>query len=196
MINFSVVTRSARGAVVAIAAVVAAASVAACASSGLQPETRQSTIDANSPSGTDLVRVQKTLIPTEEAVPVAPGRAWTVLPAVYDLLGIPVGTVDPANMLFGNQSLQARVRLGSVPISRYFSCGANSVTGIPNADNYAITIRVLTQLKPGPNGGTTVSTLADAYGRAQAFSSGDVPCGSTGVLEKQIVARIGELAAR
>lgn len=180
-----------------VAAVIAvAAATLACASSGLQQETRQSTVDAASPSGTELVQVRKTIAPLETAVPVALEQAWAALPAVYELLEIPVSTVDPATKLLGNQALQARTRLGKVPLSRYLSCGQNSVTGTPNADSYAMTIRVLTQLQPGPDGGTRVSTLVDAYGRAQAFNNGDVTCGSTGVLEQQIAARVATLAAR
>lgn len=179
-----------------VAAVIAAAAAATgCASGGLQPETRQSTVDAAGASGTDLVRVQKTLAPLERSVPVPVERAWAVLPAVYELLGIPVGTVDPATRMLGNQALQARGRLGKVPLSHYLSCGGNSVTGISNADSYAMTIRVLTQLKPESDGGTKVSTLVDAYGRAQAFGNGDVTCGSTGELEQQIAARVATLAA-
>ncbi len=50
-------------------------------------------------------------------------KAWLVLPAVYDSLGIPRSKVDRASYTIGNLGMQVRRRLGNVRLSKYLDCG-------------------------------------------------------------------------
>ena len=112
---------------------------------------------------------------------------WLALPMVYDLLGIPDAGVDAERTKFGNPGYRAR-RIEGERLSKYVDCGMG-VTAAPNADQYNVTLSVLTRLTPGSDGGTMVVTTVEATGKPRAVSGNPVYCQSKGTLE----ARLGEL---
>jgi hypothetical protein len=109
---------------------------------------------------------------------------WRDLPAVFDSLSIPIGTLDPAHHVIGNSGFKPRHRLGRTPLSRYIDCG--SAQAMPSADTYDIQLSVLTQAQPADSG-TTVSTTVDAVGRPVETAGDYIHCSSKGVLEPLIV---------
>jgi hypothetical protein len=115
---------------------------------------------------------------------VAPDEAWKALAAVYDEAKIVTSTRDPLNREIGNLALIQRRQLWKKPLSRFFDCGS-SVTG-PNADNYKISLALISWIVPN-GGGSTVWTAVAAGGRDLSGSSNhSTTCQSLGQLEGTI----------
>ena len=115
---------------------------------------------------------------------------WGALPEVYEILGIPVEYSDPSARRMGNERLSVR-RIEGQRLSRFVDCGSG-ITARPNADAYAVTLQVVTELRPGPGPGqTTVESWLTGSARPVETSGGTVGCTSKGTLE----VRIAELLA-
>ena len=112
---------------------------------------------------------------------------WLALPRAYELLGIPDVGVDAERTMFGNPGYRAR-RIEGERLSKYVDCGMGA-TAVPHADQYNVTLSVLTRLTPGQDGGTMVVTTVEATGKPRAVSGNPVYCQSKGTLE----ARVAEL---
>ena len=125
-------------------------------------------------------------------LPASVAATWSVLPAVYDSLGIPVTTRDAVRHTIGNGGLRVRGRLGKVALQRYLDCG--STQGGPNAETYEIHLVISTQLLPGANGGSRLSTSVGAEARPVNFASDWVRCTSKNTLEKAMAELAGRLA--
>jgi hypothetical protein len=121
-------------------------------------------------------------------------KAWAAVPAVFGELGIEPNIVDSKQHVFGNAGATFRRRMGKAHMSRYFDCG--STTGIANADQYDLRVRVITQIIPAEAGLSAVRTQAEATGHATATSGQEVRCGTTGALEDQIAHMISDQATR
>ncbi len=113
-----------------------------------------------------------------------PDSVWLALPRVYELLGIPDAGADPEQMTFGNLGYRAR-RVEGERLSKYVDCGMGA-TAVPNADQYNVTLSVLTRLTPGEDGGTMVVTTVEATGKPRAVSGNPVYCQSKGTLEAKV----------
>lgn len=109
---------------------------------------------------------------------------WKALVPVYQALEIPVTTLLSDQRLVANEAFKVRRRLHGQPLSRYLECGSSM--GMQNADTYAVTMSIRTQLVGDPTGGTSVLTRVQATGVAPTFSNSAVSCASTGALEQQI----------
>lgn len=117
----------------------------------------------------------------------APDQVFGVLAAVYDSLGIPIGTVDSKTRLIGNTGFKAHQKLGKTSLGKLIDCGKTQ--GFPSADSYDISMQVSTQVTPTDQG-STIATLLEASGRPMAFGGEYVRCSSLGVLEAAIVAGV------
>lgn len=106
------------------------------------------------------------------------------LPQVYEMLGIPDHGVNPEGTQYGNLGFRAR-RIEGKRLSNYIDCGMGP-TAIPKADDYQVTLSVLTRLTPGEDGGTMVVTTVEATGKPRAVSGNPVYCQSKGTLEKRL----------
>ena len=124
-------------------------------------------------------------------------RVWAVLPAVYEQLQIPVGTVDPTARAIGNQRLQAKSgRIAGERASSFLTCGSTAFGG-PVADTYQVNASLLTSLQPGQAGSTQVQTMLEASATQRGVSGAPVRCATTGQLEQRIATLIQQqLAAR
>lgn len=109
---------------------------------------------------------------------------WVALPQVYDLLGIPDAAADLGQMTFGNLGYRAR-RIEGQRLSTYVDCGMG-VTAVPTADQYQVTLSVLTRLTPADDGGTLLTTAVEATAKPRAVSSNPVYCQSKGTLEMRV----------
>jgi len=130
--------------------------------------------------------------PVVDARPVAAPleRVWTVLGSVYVGLGIQLSVSDRKRFELGNAGFRAR-RIDGKRLSTYLNCGSG-VTG-EHADDYDVTLKVITRLVPYGNSSTVVATLVDASAKARDVSSVPLPCGSLGILETRILEQIRAL---
>lgn len=122
--------------------------------------------------------------PLVDRLAVPADSAWGVLPAVYADLGIDYKTLDQTRRVIANDALAVRRQLGRVPLSRYVSCG--TANGRDNADSFAVTLSVRTQVVADSAAGTAVVSTVSATARSLLFDTGDVACSSTQRLEEQI----------
>lgn len=116
-------------------------------------------------------------------------RLWSVLPDVYESLGIPATTVDSRALVMGNLNLTVRRRLGGKPLSLYLSCGMNAF-GADNADSYTVTLEVVTQVVPQDTSHAETRTRVQARARREAMSEHPVRCASTGALERRAAEQV------
>lgn len=161
--------------------------LAACASSGASPSGAPTMETVRVASGNSMMTT--TMHPTVNAngatIAFPLDQAWAALRFVYDSLGIPVATLDPASHTIGNPEMKLRRRLGDVGLSQYINCG--NTQGAPSAETYEIRMSVLTQAQPAASGSTTVTTMVEARGKPITMSGEYTLCTSTGTLERRIV---------
>ena len=110
---------------------------------------------------------------------------WAALPTVFEALGIGQAGADPEQRVFGNPEFRPR-RIDGQRLSRYVDCGLG-ITAVPKADDYEVTMSVLTRLTPATDGGTVVATTVGATGKPRGVSGNAVHCPSKGTLEARIV---------
>jgi hypothetical protein len=131
--------------------------------------------------------------PSAARVPGSVDEAWAALPAVYQELGIEGGVLDAATHVYGQRGVVVRRRLAGAPVSRFLDCGS-AVPGVYNANTYAVSLSVMSQLKPSADGFSEVTTQVEAS--AQPASTGGssqrVRCTSNGMLESRIQTLLSE----
>jgi hypothetical protein len=124
-------------------------------------------------------------------------RVWPALVLAYADLGIDPSVADRGAGRYGNGSFTAPRRMGGHQIAEFFNCGSG-LTG-PYIENGRLTANVVTTVKPGPDGTTTLaSTYATGTLRRNDGTSTDpIVCASTGGLEEALRKAIEtRLAAR
>jgi hypothetical protein len=157
---------------------------------------------ASTPSQVDRVVVSTDAgeIHSYEGVPsvqvtvrAAPEAVLVALRGAYSELGIEDKLSGPATRKVGNTYFRRTSRLGGVPLSRYIDCGS-TMTG-PAADNYPITMSVVSLVTPQGTG-SKIETLLSARTGGSSSSSGALSCRTRGTLELQLnrilVRRLGE----
>jgi len=135
----------------------------------------------------DDQQVYRTTVLANAKAPVAapPGRAFEALKKVYDELGVPPGTHDPATGRYGNTDFYKTRRFANEAMSTFINCG-ESFTG-PVANNYRIYISLLSVIRPDGKGGSELETAFSAKAQNMEGTSADrISCGSTGRLEERI----------
>ena len=162
--------------------------LAACASSGststLTPAPQTMQISGSTTGGT--VTVSGSDVTTAHVIPFAPDKVWRILPSVFDSLGVPVETLDPAKRTIGNSGFKVRGRLKNVPLSRFIDCGNSTQVG-PNADSYEVNITLLAEVRAGEGGASKVTLAFQPLARPANFSQQYSQCSSRGVLETRFM---------
>lgn len=120
---------------------------------------------------------------------VAAETVWSVVGGVYAQMEIPVEESDPRVMQLGNPGYAAR-RIEGDRMNTFVDCGSN-LAG-PMANQYDITLAVVTKLTSKGPESTEILTMVDAYGRPRAVSGNPIHCQSRGVLEQRVAQRIAE----
>lgn len=116
-------------------------------------------------------------------------NAWGVLGGVYEQLGIPISESNPRAMQLGNPGYRAR-RVEGDRMNAFIDCGSD-FSG-PLANQYDITLSIMTKLTAKDDESTEVLTIMDAYGRPQAVSGNPIHCQSRGVLEMRVAQLVAE----
>lgn len=115
------------------------------------------------------------------AAPVA--SVWSVLPAAFERLGIAAGA-DNDQKLFGNPEFRVK-RIEGAMLSNFVDCG-RGVTAVPVADDYDVTLSVLTRVSTSGEGWSMMTTTVSGRAKPRAVSGAPVYCQSTGKLEQRI----------
>ena len=122
-------------------------------------------------------------------------RRGAAVPAVYGELGIQPDArrLEAARLRKRGRELSPQARLDAhVALLRL----RHRPPASPNADDYDLLIRVITQIIPADGGLSSVRTQAEATGHAKATSGQVVRCASTGALEEQIAHMVSDQAVR
>lgn len=167
----------------------------ACASSsggGASTTVRPATQTIGGDAGT--LTIANTVTADVSHLTFTPDAIFKILPSVFDSIGLPVNTVDPAQRTVGNTGFKIRQRLGKAPLSRYLDCG-NTQIG-PNADSYDVVLSVTTTASAEGASGTALSTLVDAQARPATYSQGYQHCSTKGGIEIRIAELIKARLAR
>ena len=111
-------------------------------------------------------------------------RAWQLLPAVYQELGIDYTSIDQTRFTIGNPGLRVRGKLGRESLTRYVDCGSGQLGAY--AASYDVTLSLVTQLTPAPDNKTAITSVLQAKAKSPIHSTGDIACASTHRLENRI----------
>jgi hypothetical protein len=165
---------------------VGAFSAISCATSvtqALPHDTVLATTDAG------VVRSYEGVAPGVVTLQAPPDRVMAALRAAYLELGIEVKVWDPPHGQVGNRNFNKMYRMAGAPMSDYIGCGLTT-TGAA-ADNYRVTLSLVSEVKAVPEG-SRVDTQLTARADDMASSKGAIACQSLGTLE----AKVNDLANR
>jgi hypothetical protein len=112
-----------------------------------------------------------------------PAALMSGLKAAYAELGIEVKLWNPETGEVGNRNFTKMYRLAGKPISEYLGCGTTA-TG-QAADNYRITMSLVSRVTPNGSG-STVETALTAYAEDISSSKGTLACLTLGTLEQRL----------
>ena len=160
--------------------------VTSCASNPA-PETSApvpQTVQIKTAAGTSRLTIVPSGGPNVLKVAASIDRVWRALPAVYDSLSIPLTVFNARDRVIGNEGLKLRRRLGKVPLSTYLDCGRSQMD--QNADEYEITMSVVTRAVAADSQQTTLTTVIEASGAGLQFGGQSASCTSKGVLEDRL----------
>lgn len=161
--------------------------VAACASGGggaTKPSTE--TVRVIGASGTSQVSMAGSDASNVHSLPYSLERVWRALPGVFDSLGVPITTMDPAKRTVGNTAFKVHGRLKGVPLSRYIDCGNSTQIG-PNADSYDVSLVLLADVQSTGTNASAVTLTFEAVGRPATFAQEYSQCSSKATLESRFM---------
>jgi hypothetical protein len=146
---------------------------------------------ATSDAGT--IRTPETLS-SDSTVDASPASTFAALMAAYQDLGIEVKLLNPQTREIGNRRFSKMYDLAGMRMSKYVGCGSTE-TG-PAADNYRITMSVVSRVSP-IGAGSRIDTQMTAYAEDLGSSKGAISCTTLGVLEQRIHAQaVKHIASR
>jgi len=124
-----------------------------------------------------------------DKIEAAPMDVFATLPSIYNDLGIEVGTVDQAGLVFGNTEHRASRNIAGVRMSRFFECGRSRDTGGNVADVAPLNLSILTRVEPdGPDRSRVTTTVSASARATHGATGGQTACSTTGILEGLIAA--------
>lgn len=135
-------------------------------------------------TGTQTLRIRQDDPSNERVLDLPLDAVWRVLPAVYDSLGVPITTVNPSAHIIGADGTKVRRSLKGVPLSRYFDCGTTQIGA--NADEYEITLTLLTQARAATPTTTRVEITTIALARPVARRQNPQNCTILGTLDAKL----------
>ena len=120
-------------------------------------------------------------------------EVWAAMTGVFEELEIPAEHYNESLFEIGNAGYRAK-RIEDERMSNYLDCG-NSLTG-PKANEYDVTLFILTRLTPVSSDSTVIETTIDANARPRATSGGSVHCTSKGEVERRIAVLVQYVVLR
>jgi hypothetical protein len=179
-----------------IAACVGVVGLLACATSGQAPEgglrdvTESMTTDNNT-RGKQYIIFTNADVGAQSVVRAPLDSAYAAISGAYKVLGLDVKTADPMAHTVGNKKIVAMRTLLGKRLSAYLDCGLDPALGVPRADEYRVTISMVSSLAAKDPTNTIVTTLVTAEANDLATSASSVYCSSTGTLERMLLRSAG-----
>ena len=159
---------------------VTAAAVVSCASAPAAGPAPNERVLATSDVGTIRSHDINAADSTIEAVP---DIVFAALAEAYKDLGIEVKFVNSQTRQVGNKRFSKMYDIAGVKLSKYVGCGSTE-TGSA-ADNYRVTMSLVSQVTPSGSG-SRVSTQLSGYAEDLGSSKGALSCITLGGLEQRI----------
>jgi hypothetical protein len=172
----------------ALVAAAAAISLGACSSATTQGVSQSNRTIAT--SSTERQTDNGATSSSSTTVSVPPAAMLAALSQAYSDLGIEVKLWNPPAGEVGNRNFSKMYRMAGAPLSAYVGCGVTT-TGAA-ADNYRVTMSLVSHVTPNGTGGSMVETRLTAYAEDISSSKGTLACMTLGTLET----RLQELALR
>lgn len=119
-------------------------------------------------------------------------RVWDALMAAETDLGIPLQSADPAAGVAVFYLQTATPRIAGRHAAAWMDCG-RAPGGAPRVNTYHLTLRLTARLEAIAEGATRVQMSLLAYARDRGTVADQLPCSSSGQLERRALAL---LAAR
>lgn len=119
-----------------------------------------------------------------------PDEAWAALLEVYGELGIrpeQLSVLDTRQRQMGVRGVTLR-RIAGQRLSRWMDCGQDMAGA--KADLYEVQVTLLSEVRPGENGGSVVQSFLAATARDRGTSTNPVTCSTSGTLEQEIGKRV------
>lgn len=164
--------------------------VAACAASAPLQGGLSSGISGVGGRGDPLSTSQSSKSAERSKVAIPIEVAWNRLAKAYAELGIPLTTMNSADHRLGNEGMRRSHTLANDRLSSFLDCGSGG-SGGANADVYAVTVSVVSELRALTDSTTEVATLVQATAKSMSLGTPPVLCATTGSLESQIASRVG-----
>lgn len=166
-----------------------------CATAPATPargETQASVIDSESGPFIRLGQQSASVIAPSGA---SPERIWSVLPAVYEKLGIRADINEAATRTIGTRSF-TQSRLDGKRTSDWIRCG-NQGSGPSSGGMYRTRLSIITSVEPASGGGSKIVTeIGGIATPVEGTSTGPVTCVSLGTIEQRIRELVDEQIAR
>ena len=163
-----------------LTAVAIAAALFSCASASTQTSSPNERVLATTDVGTVRSHDSNAADSTIEATP---DVVFSALAAAYQDLGIEVKFLNSTARQIGNKRFSKMYDLAGVRLSKYVGCGSTE-TG-PAADNYRITMSIVSQVTPAGSG-SRLSTQLSAFAEDLGSSKGILSCLTLGGLEQRV----------
>ncbi len=127
---------------------------------------------------------------SSDLIPANPDAVWTALISVYEDLEVPLALQDREGGQIGNPQFGPR-RLAGQRLSRFLECGSG-LTAAPYADQYSVTLYLVSRIAAAGDGETRLRTEVEAMAKPWDVSASPVYCTSKRTLEAMIVERVSE----
>ena len=179
-------------------------SFGACASGGALPSsgpvsTTTTIVAAATPSPTSMaadVTMKRDESGVVTAIAAPPEQAWNALVATYASLGVPPGTVNVQQRVYGNEALEPKDgKVAGMRTSLVLSCGT-SPTGVPLAQSYRVRVSVVSMIAPAEGGSRLTTRVMGTAASREIAGSTPVTCGSSGKLEERIATLVADQTRR
>jgi hypothetical protein len=142
-----------------------------------------------------LIRLSEDSRSVSVSLDAPPAKVWSVLPAVYRRLSIPLESVDETSMTIGTRSF-TQSRLDGRRTLEWARCG-NQGAGPSSGGMMRTRFTILTVVRPASGDRTDLqSTFTGTATPVEGTSTGPVACVSTGDFEQRIRSLVLEEIAR
>lgn len=128
-----------------------------------------------------------------QRVPVSVQAAWSVLPRVYEALGVDTDVFAPAQLQIGTTQHRFSGQILKRAPSDFFDCGLDPGLTVPLADRAPITARLITEVVAVGDGSELRTTLTGTA-RRPGGAAGTANCRSLGLMEVLIAKMVEDLA--